>query len=176
MRACSRRSSIGDVRPPGELMPSRSDIDPAEIPKLLPHVRLVDAVGPGHYKYRLVGTEVRKLHAKDPTGRYLHEAMTGPVGARIIAIYDECVRTRRAIYFEIEFLDDELNGLRRHSKMVFAPLSVDGQVVNQIIVFQVTLAAGRLTKLIFLFEGLQITESAGLFSGGGAPTGYVGRG
>jgi hypothetical protein len=130
----------------GRLMPCRSDIDPAEIPKLLPHIRLVDAVGPDRHKYRLVGTEVRKLHGKDPTGRYLHEAMIGPAGARIIAIYDECVRTRRAIYFEIEFLDGELNWLRRHSKMVFAPLSLDGQMVNQVIVFQVTLAASRLTK------------------------------
>lgn len=127
----------------GRSMPSRADIDPAEIPKLLPHVRLVDAVGPGRYRYRLVGTEVRKLHGKDPTGRYVHETIAGPVGARIISIYDECVRTRRAIYFEIEFLGEKLSGLHRRSKMVFAPLSVDGHVVNQFIVFQVILAAGR---------------------------------
>jgi hypothetical protein len=128
----------------GRPMPCRADIDPAEIQKLLPHVRLVDAVGPGHYRYRLVGTEVRKLHGKDPTGRPEHEAIPGPVGARIIAIYDECVRTRRAIYFEKVFLYAESSGLRHRSKMVFAPLSTDGHLVNQIIVFQVALATGRL--------------------------------
>jgi hypothetical protein len=100
-------------------------------------------VGTGQYRYRLVGTEVRKLHGNDPTGRYLHETLSGPVGARIISIYDECLRTRRAIYFETEFFDEELSGLHRRSKMVFAPLSNDVSEVNQFIVFQVILAASR---------------------------------
>jgi hypothetical protein len=42
----------------GRALPSRSDIDPIEIPRLLPHIMLVDVMGPGLYRYRLVGTEI----------------------------------------------------------------------------------------------------------------------
>jgi hypothetical protein len=130
----------------GRAMPRRADIDPTEIPKLLPHVRLVEVVGTGQYRYRLVGTEVRKLHGPDPTGRYVHETVTGAIGARIIALYDECVHSRRAIYFETEFVDDEASKLHRRSKVIFAPLSFDGTAVDQILVFQVTLGASRLVN------------------------------
>jgi len=127
-------------------MPRRADIDPIEIPKLLPHVRLIDVIGPGRYRYRLVGTEIQTFHGTNPTGRYVHEVLAGPVGARIIAVYDECVRDRRAIYFEYEFLAQDGSGLHRRSKVLFAPLSEDDKVVNQVLVFQVMLAANRFVK------------------------------
>ena len=37
-------------------MPSRSDIDPADIPALLPYVSLVHKVG-GEFRFRLVGSD-----------------------------------------------------------------------------------------------------------------------
>jgi hypothetical protein len=130
----------------GRRMPRRADIDPAEIPKLLPHIRLIDVIGPGRYRYRLVGTEVQRFHGTNPTGRYVHEVLAGPIGARIIAVYDECVRDRRAIYFENEFLALDGSGVPRRSKVLFAPLSEDEHVVNQVLVFQVVLATGHVAK------------------------------
>jgi hypothetical protein len=135
------RRKAGDRR-----MPRRADIDPAEIPKLLPHVRLIDVIGPGRYRYRLVGTEIQMFHGTNPTGRYVHEVLAGAIGARIIAVYDECVRDRRAIYFEYEFLALDGSGLHRRSKVLFAPLSEDDTAVNQVLVFQVVLAAGHFVK------------------------------
>jgi hypothetical protein len=130
----------------GRRMPRRADIDPIEIPKLLPHVRLIDVIGPGRYRYRLVGTEIQTFHGANPTGRYVHEVLGGPVGTRIVAIYDECMCDRRAIYFEYEFLALDRGGLHRRSKVLFTPLSEDGKVVNQVLVFQVMLAANRFAK------------------------------
>ena len=127
-------------------MPRRADIDPTEIPKLLPYVRLIDVIGPGCYRYRLVGTELQRFHGTNPTGRYVHEVLAGPIGARIIAVYDECVRDRRAIYFENEFLALDGSGVPRRSKVLFAPLSDDDQVVNQVLVFQVILAVDHFVK------------------------------
>jgi hypothetical protein len=40
-------------------MPRRADIDPVEMPELLPYVRLADVVAPGQYRYRLVGYRAR---------------------------------------------------------------------------------------------------------------------
>jgi hypothetical protein len=127
-------------------MPRRADIDPTEIPKLLPHARLIDVIGPGRYRYLLVGSEIQRFHGTNPTGRYVHEVLAGPIGARIIAVYDECVRDRRAIYFESELLALDGSGVHRRSKVLFAPLSEDDQIVNQVLVFQIILAADHFVR------------------------------
>lgn len=125
----------------GRSMPRRADIDPTEMPRLLPYVRLVDVLGPGLYRYRLIGTEVQQLHGTNPTGRFVHEVLTGPSCARILAVYDECVRDRRPIYFENLFLTSDRRESFYHSKVVFAPLSEDGETVSQVLVFQILLNA-----------------------------------
>ncbi len=125
----------------GRAMPRRADIDPTEMPRLLPYVRLVDVLGPGRYRYRLVGTEVQQLHGANPTGRFVHQVLAGPIGARVVALYDECVRDRRAIYFENLFLAPDGRDACYHSKVVFAPLSEDGKTVVQVLVFQIIASA-----------------------------------
>jgi len=56
------------------LMPSRADLNPAEIAGLLQYISLID-VGPeaGRYKMRLIGTETVKAMGIDVTGKYLDE-------------------------------------------------------------------------------------------------------
>ena len=122
-------------------MPRRADIDPTEMPRLLPYVRLVDVLGPGRYRYRLVGTEVHQFHGSNPTGRFVDEVLARPSAVRIIAVYDECVRDRRAIYLENLFLAADGGASFYHSKVLFAPLSEDGETVAQVLVFQIILNA-----------------------------------
>src|ERR1051326_8762365 len=62
----------------GRAMPRRRDIDPTEIPKLLPDVMLVDVLPGGHYRYRLIGTGNTQAHGVHATGRYLDEVLPGP--------------------------------------------------------------------------------------------------
>lgn len=53
-------------------LPSRQDIDPAEIRRLLAHIALVDVLqNGGGFRYRLVGTRVVQQLAFDPTGEDL---------------------------------------------------------------------------------------------------------
>ena len=59
-------------------LPRRADIDPLEIPSLLPHIMLIDRLAePERFRYRLVGTaivEIRQgLTPVDPTGRFVDE-------------------------------------------------------------------------------------------------------
>jgi hypothetical protein len=55
-------------------MPSRADLNPADIVDILPHVSLVDVeYTPCRYKFRLVGTESVKAMGHDVTGKYLDE-------------------------------------------------------------------------------------------------------
>jgi len=62
----------------GRAMPSRADIDPIEIPKLLPDVMLVERHEDGRYRYRLIGTENTRAHGMNATGRFLDEVLPGP--------------------------------------------------------------------------------------------------
>jgi hypothetical protein len=57
----------------GDRLPSRSDIEPADIKHLLPHLLLVDLESePFRVRYRLCGTRVAEM-CGDVTGRYLDE-------------------------------------------------------------------------------------------------------
>lgn len=124
----------------GRMAPRRSDIDPAEIPYLLPYVRLVDVLGSGRFRYRLVGTEASRHHTTNPTGRYVDEVLSPPAGPRVVALYHECVRERRPIYVEQEYVLPNGTGLYRLSKVLFTPLSEDQVTVSQVLVFHVIAA------------------------------------
>ena len=60
-------------------MARRADIDPTDIPKLLPHVMLVEVLASSRYRYRyrLIGTENAEAHGMNATGRYLDEVLPG---------------------------------------------------------------------------------------------------
>lgn len=122
----------------GRAMPRRADIDPIEIPKLLPDVMLVDVLPQGRYRYRLIGTENTQAHGINATGRYLDEVLPGPgYKDHVIALYDECVSSRRALYSECLFMSPRQRAPERHTKVLFMPLSEDGEIVNMVFVMQV---------------------------------------
>lgn len=55
-------------------MPSRADVDPAELVALLPNLMLVDVVNDGaRFRFRLVGTRVARASGEDRTGRFFDE-------------------------------------------------------------------------------------------------------
>ena len=64
------QSKLTDARPP-----LRADIDPVDIPKLLPNVLLVDVIGHPAYDfhYRLIGTAIAAVDGVDYTGSLLSE-------------------------------------------------------------------------------------------------------
>src|SRR3546814_5237666 len=62
----------------GRCYPTRADIRPEEIKRLLPFVLLLDVLDEGrHFRFRLVGTDAAS--GIDPTGKLLHEAAPGGV-------------------------------------------------------------------------------------------------
>ena len=122
----------------GRSMPRRADIDPLDIPKLLPHVMVVEALPSGRYRYRLIGTENTDAQGVHATGRYLDEILPGPeYKTHVLRLYDECVQSHRALYSECLFISPQGRTPERHIKVVFLPLSEDGVTVNQIMVIQV---------------------------------------
>jgi hypothetical protein len=116
-------------------MPSRSDLDPTEIPpRLLPGVTLVDVV-PDHrrYVYRLVGTMEAEVRGYDPTGKSVGEAYFGENAEDATECYDLVVDTRAPVLDPLPFLERRRG--YRGAESLFLPLSNDGFVVNMILVF-----------------------------------------
>jgi hypothetical protein len=131
----------------GRTMPRRGDIDPTEIPKLLPDVMLVDVLPQGRYRYRLIGTENAQAHGMNATGRYLDEVLPGPeYKAHVIALYNECVGSRRALYSECLFMAPGRRAPERHTKVLFMPLAEDGETVNMVFVMQVFFYIDQATR------------------------------
>lgn len=109
------------------MLPSRSNLNPMDIVKLLPYLGLVD-VQPdtGRYKYRLVGTETVQAMGFDPTGKYLDEFPD--IEGLLKQNYDWLVREKRPYlqfdqlkWSEKSFMDYYALGL---------PLSDNGADVN----------------------------------------------
>lgn len=59
----------------GRRLPDRADIDPTEIPRLLPNLVLVDILPdrPDRFRYRLIGTEIVRVFGREMTGRTTDE-------------------------------------------------------------------------------------------------------
>jgi hypothetical protein len=122
----------------GRALPRRADIDPIEIPKLLPDVMLVDVLPQGRYRYRLIGTQNTQAQGMNATGRYLDEVLPGPeYKDHVIALYDECVGSRGALYSECLFMSPQQRAPERHTKVLLMPLAEDGETVNMVFVMQV---------------------------------------
>ena len=130
----------------GNPMPRRRDLDPTDIPRLLPHVMLIDVLADGRYRYRLIGTANAREHGMNATGQFLDDAMKGEYRAHVLHLYDESVRARRALYSESLFLSSAGGAVERHTKVLFMPLSEDGATVSQVFVAQVFLHIEQNTR------------------------------
>lgn len=118
----------------GGRLPGRGDLDPIEIPDLLPGLILVDVVCGGQrcrYRFRLFGTELVTAVRQDLTGRWLDEI--GDMGRTdpVIASYDEVVTTGRPHAWRniLHVEGREHVGYRR----LVCPLAADGKTVDMLV-------------------------------------------
>ncbi len=109
-------------------MPARSDIDPAEIPILLPHVIIVDKLF-GELRYRIMGSGVAQQLGRDLTGRAVGSYLSEP----------QAVAKARAIYERVFSLGEPVFGTAQYRTIwgnahdvsqLILPLSENGVDVN----------------------------------------------
>ncbi len=121
----------------GRAMPSRADIEPAEIKTFLPLSILVDVTyderGEPDFTYRLVGTREVEIRGSDPTGRRVAEAYHGPSVENVIGCYRQVVDSR-APFLDDEYFVREGDNFADEANL-FLPLSNDGERVNMVMVF-----------------------------------------
>jgi len=63
-------------------MPARSDFDPLKVPRLLPHLGLIDLRdGVDQGLFRLAGTQLRDIYGQEITGKRIDEVFSGACAA-----------------------------------------------------------------------------------------------
>jgi CheY-like chemotaxis protein len=80
----------------GRRLPDRKDLDPTEIPDILPHLSIVEAVGEApRYRYRLLGTHVVEAIGFNPTNLYVDDIFAEDDAAFLTGLLSEvCVKVQ----------------------------------------------------------------------------------
>ena len=120
---------------PGKL-PGRRDIDPVDIPELLPWMILIDPVltpdGP-RFRVRLVGTAIVTRAGRDTTGQWFEDLFLPQDAARFSATYREIMRTGRPHHAHTGYaLDTALGQGRLRYERLLCPLAADGVTVDML--------------------------------------------
>ena len=117
----------------GRAMPRRCDLDPVDIPKLLPFIMLVDVLGePLDFKFRLIGTEIEAIISDDYLGRLFSAIPHKTEGNKVWAAYETVVRKRQPLTGPVDYV-----GADRYVRRIthcLMPLSADGETVDMIFV------------------------------------------
>lgn len=112
-------------------MPARRDLDPADIPRLLPHVVLLDVVGmPPRFCKRLVGTAIVAREGRDSTGQWLHESLNPAIRGEVIRQHQETVDRSAMTCYAASFIGIDRKPYRYRRMLL--PLSSDGTTVDKL--------------------------------------------
>lgn len=133
------------VRPAADLLPGRQHIEPTAIPKLLPHVWMLDVqTEPLRFRYRLLGTAIRHKTAsgENVIGRWMDEIDPDFAAGLRFDAFAMPVRQHSPSYHRgapvfpagLEHLTLE---------RLFMPLAADGVHVNMLFCVSLFLAAGN---------------------------------
>lgn len=143
-------------------MPSRADIDPTEIPRLLPNLLISEHVSEGgieRWRYRLAGTAVAAAFGRDPTGHYIDELTKGAYREFIERIHRVVREEQRALFCASEYTG--ARDVRMSAKRLLLPLTTDGRQVDQIVTLLVFRLGTRLPAVIELDQTEGTTKHAG---------------
>ena len=117
-------------------MPARKDLNPADIPRLLPNLMLADVAGQTaeaqapQIRFRLVGTEVVGRFGCELTGCRLSEIDYGAQAGDIAAQYYRAVDSGEPQFARFEIYQSPNYVIRMQQLLL--PLSDDGAKVNMI--------------------------------------------
>lgn len=141
----------------GRAMPTRADIDHADIVSLLPHIGILDVVGP-RLRCSLLGTRINEAFGSDHTGKHLDEVLSGERLEYFDGIYQRVVATGRPLYVENAYPvpDDTRVKVQR----LLLPLSNDGSTVNKLLLVMDFGAQRRRTGIDCDSGKVEVTDPA----------------
>lgn len=127
------------------VMPRRSEVDPAEIPALLPHIMLVDtAAALKDFRYRLFGTSVCQGFGYDRTGMRFGELPQIENYDIVYSGYWETYAQAKPHYFPGRIVSEQQDYIS-YSRLTL-PLSEGGDKVDMILGGVVFYQTGKRTR------------------------------
>lgn len=114
------------------IMPAPSDIDPVEIPRLLPYIAIGDVTrDPLDMRYRLMGTRLIEMGGVDRTGTSIREGHEGERLVERLAALERMLASPGPVALggRLDWLD---RGYRKF-QCVHLPLSADGVNVTRLL-------------------------------------------
>lgn len=110
-------------------MPARADLDPLDIPRMLPDVMLIDVLrDPLDFRYRLVGTGITDRVAAEYAGTRVSELPHQKAPSKVHSMFSAVVEERRPICALIPY--EGAHKLTRATEVLVLPLSSDDQDVD----------------------------------------------
>lgn len=112
--------------------PARADLDPIEVPTLMPHLLLLD-VEPGSHRvrFRLMGTAVTNGLGRDLTGRYLDELPLNRTQRAMHEQYRRVAETAEPACSTWEYTRED--GRHLCLERLVLPLSSDGVTIDMLL-------------------------------------------
>ena len=116
----------------GRRAPARSDIDPIDIPRVLPYVTLIEVVDrAGRFRCRLAGTKVEAMYGCALTNCFVDEVIDGRYRDHLLGLFRTLVDGFAPVYSETWFQADKAQ--RSHVKSLMLPLSDDQEDINMVL-------------------------------------------
>lgn len=116
-------------------LPRRVDIDPTEIPRLMPNIIIADIEhDPFRVRYRLAGTKVVEMTGYEFTGKYLDEIALPNDEGPFLECYRLACDSLAPVITRIRWRLGP-NDVAEYDAC-FLPLSDDGQRVNKVLAFE----------------------------------------
>ena len=78
-------------------LPSRDDLNPFRLKRLLPTISLIDFDDAGQFRLRLAGTGLYTVYGREITGRTLNEVYSGPASDYWREQLDKVIADRRPV-------------------------------------------------------------------------------
>lgn len=117
----------------GRPMPTRADLSPGDIPKLLPYVILMEVLhGPLDFRYRLIGTEIDRVCRRNYKGAKMSELPDKKSPNPIWLHHQEAVEARAPVRRELSYVGPD--GDVKRVEHCLLPFSGDGKTVDHILV------------------------------------------
>jgi len=116
----------------GRRAPARADLDPIDIPALMPHLMLVDVEAESRrLRFRLMGTAITNGLGRDLTGRYLDELPLNKTQRAMYAEYRRVIESGEPACSTWEYTRE--NGRHVRFERLVLPLSSDGATIDMLL-------------------------------------------
>ncbi|MBO6835697.1 MAG: PAS domain-containing protein [Alphaproteobacteria bacterium] len=146
-----------DTKRANRIAPRRRDIDPLEMPDILPRILLADVIdGPDgiDFRYRLSGTGICNVHGKELTALRPRDLSPAAYGELIHGHYLDACR-RRAPRADVIILQTDQRS-RSYARLLL-PLSDDGETINKLMAVD-SETQNDLQEFLSVVEGLRCDE------------------